>query len=189
MILYVVRHGESVFNTEGRYGGIIDTPLTPKGLEQAKQLAEKLNEIVFEVIITSSLTRARQTAEIIKEIFNIPLVVSDEFRERNLGVYGGLTTEEIMEKYPSLWERNCTRQWNDAPTNGETYQQFDERAVKALLNLEKEYSTQSVLLVTHGYVSRIINRHYKNLLFDEMHSFDLKNCEIAEYRNLSVIGS
>jgi probable phosphoglycerate mutase len=183
MILYVVRHGESVFNIEGRYGGIIDIPLTPKGLEQAKQLAEKLNEINFEIIITSSLMRARQTAEIINEVFNVPFVVSDEFKERNMGVYGGLTKDEIIEKYPDLWERKCTRQWNDAPTNGETYQQFDERITKGLKNLEDEYPDKSVLLVTHGYVSRVINRHYKNLLFDEMHFFDLENCEIAEYRN------
>ena len=72
MILYVARHGESVFNIEGRYGGIIDIPLTPKGLEQAKQLVEKLNDINFEIIVTSSLMRARQTAEIIKEVFNVP---------------------------------------------------------------------------------------------------------------------
>jgi len=184
MILYVVRHGESVFNIEGRYGGIIDIPLTSKGIEQAKQLAEKLYKIKeFEFIITSSLMRARQTAEIIKEVINIPLVVSDEFIERNMGVYGGLTKEEIIEKYPDLWERNCTHQWNDAPTNGETYQQFDERITKALLNLEKEYPANSVLLVTHGYVSRVINRHYKNLSFDEMHIFDLGNCEVAEYRS------
>ena len=183
MILYVVRHGESVFNTEGRYGGFIDTPLTSKGLEQANRLAVKLNEIHFEIIITSSLTRARQTAEIIKEFFDVPLIVSDEFKERNLGVYGGLTQEEIIKKHLDLWKRKCTRQWNDAPTNGETYQQFDERITKALLNLEKEYPEKSVLLVTHGYVSRVINRHYKNLSFDEMHSFDLGNCEIAEYRS------
>ena len=143
MILYVVRHGESVFNIEGRYGGFIDTPLTLKGLGQAKQLAKKLNDINFEIIITSSLMRARQTAEIIKDVFNIPFVVSDEFKERNMGVYGGLTQEEIIEKYPVLWDRNCTCQWNDAPTNGETYQQFDERITKALISVEKEYSDKS----------------------------------------------
>ena len=181
MILYVVRHGESESNLQGKYGGHYDTPLTPKGLGQAKQLAEKLNEINFEIMITSSLIRARQTAQIVNEVFNVPLVVSDEFKERNMGVYEGLTQEEITEKYPNLWERKCTRQWNDAPTNGETYQQFDERITKALLNLEKEYPEKSVLLVTHGFVSRIINRYYKNLSFDEMHDFDLKNCEIAEY--------
>ena len=182
MVLYVVRHGESEFNLQGRYGGYYDTPLTSKGLGQAKQLAEILNEIHFEIIVTSTLSRARQTAEIIKESFHVPLVESDEFKERNLGVYAGLTREEIIEKYPDLWERNCTRQWNDAPTNGETYQQFDERITKALLNLEKEYPQKSVLLVTHGYVLRVINRYYKNLSFEEMHSFDLKNCEIVEYR-------
>ena len=182
MILYVVRHGESEANLHGKYSGHYDTPLTPKGLEQAKQLTEKLSEINFKIIISSSLIRARQTAQNINNVFNVPLIVSDEFKERNMGVYEGLTQNEIIEKFPDLWERKCTRQWNDAPTNGETYQQFDERITKALLNLEKEYPEKSVLLVTHGFVSRVINRYYKSLSFDEMHGFDLGNCEIVEYR-------
>ena len=181
MVLYVVRHGETDFNIQKRYCGSTDIPLNKKGLEQAKQLSEKLTEVHFEIIVTSSLMRARQTAEIISEFSNVPLVISNEFKERNTGVYEGLTAEEIKEKYPGLWERNCTRQWDDAPTNGETYRQFDERIAKALINLEKEYPEKIVLLVTHGFVSRVINRYYKNLSFEEMHDFGLGNCEIEEY--------
>jgi len=181
MILYVTRHGETDFNVQLRYCGSSDVPLNKKGLEQAKQLSEKLSEINFEIIVTSSLIRAKQTAEIINEHRNIELIVSDEFKERNVGVFEGLAREEAKEKYPGLWERNCTRQLNDAPTNGETVLQFNERITKALLKLEKEHSEKSVLLITHGFVSRIINRHYKNLSYDEMHEFSLGNCEIVKY--------
>ena len=181
MILYVVRHGETDFNIQGRYTGITDIPLNEKGLEQAKQLSEKLNGINFEIIISSPLLRARQTAEIINEVLNIPLIIIDEFQERNVGVYEGLTRGEAKEKYPDLWKRECTRQLDDAPTNGETIRQFDKKIRKALLNLEKEYSEKSLLLVTHAFVSRIINRHYKKLSYDDMHTFELKNCEIAKY--------
>ena len=181
MILYVVRHGESVTNMQKKYGGSIDTPLTEKGLEQARELTEKLAGMKFDIIVSSSLTRARQTAEIINEKLNLPLIFSDEFKERNLGVYEGLTQEEIIEKYPDLWERRCTRQMDDAPTNGETIRQFDTRITNALLKLEKEYPEKNVLLVSHGFALRTINRHYKNLSFDEMRDFSLGNCEIVKY--------
>lgn len=126
MVLYVVRHGESETNLQGKWGGHYDTALTSKGLEQAKQLACKLLDIDYEIIVSSSLTRARQTAEIIQKIINIPLIISNEFMERSMGVYEGLTTEEIMVKYPDLWNRQRTRKLDDAPTNGETYQQLYE---------------------------------------------------------------
>jgi probable phosphoglycerate mutase len=181
MVLYVVRHGETDFNVQGRYCGSSDVPLNKKGLEQAKKLAEELTGINFEIIIASSLIRAKQTGEIISKKSNIPLILSDEFKERNVGVYEGLTREEAKEKYPDLWNRNCTRELNDAPANGETILQFNERITNALLKLEKEYSGKNVLLITHGFASRIINRHYNSLSFDEMHGFSLGNCEIAKY--------
>lgn len=181
MILYVIRHGESESNLQGKYGGHYNTPLTPKGLNQAEQLIENLFGINFEIIISSSLIRARQTAEIIKEAYNLPLVLSDDFRERNLGVYEGLTKEEIIDKYPDLWHRHCTRKFDDAPTNGETYQQFIERITKSLIKLHENYHDKCVLLVTHFFVTRVINKYYNNLSFDEMHDFNLVNCEMAKY--------
>lgn len=181
MVLYVARHGESVSNIEKRYGGKRDVLLTQRGIEQARELIEKLSDIGFEVIVTSSLLRARHTAEIINEALRIPLIVSDDFQERSFGVYEGLTQEEVMEKYPDLYKRKCTRQLDDAPTNGETYRQFDERIRSARAGLEKEYYGQKVLLVTHGFVARIINSYYKDLSFEEMLEFDLGNCEIIVY--------
>jgi len=185
MILYVVRHGESVFNLQNRYAGSTDCPLTPKGIEQAEELSQKLSElseINFDIIIASPLLRARKTAEIINENLNLPLILSDEFKERDLGVYEGLIRDEAKEKYPDLWAKDCLRQLDDAPTDGETIRQLDKRVIQALLKLEQEYPEKSVLLVTHGGVAMTINRYYNNLSFDEMYSgFRLGNCEIVKY--------
>jgi probable phosphoglycerate mutase len=156
--------------------------LNEKGLLQAKQLVENLTGINFDIIVASSLIRARQTAEIISEALNIPLIVSNEFIERNMGVYEGLTREEARTKYPVLWDRLSAWQMSDAPTDGETIRQVDERTTNALLKLEKDYPDKNVLLVTHGFVARIINRYYKNLSYDEMHGFSLGNCEIVRYK-------
>lgn len=182
MILYVVRHGETQFNVEKRYAGQTDVPLNEKGIEQAKELAKKIGKENFDVIVTSSLLRARMTAEQVAEYHKeLPFVVMDEFREVCVGVYEGLTREEVQTRYPELWARNCTRQLDDAPTGGETTRQVDSRVAKGLAILKEKYSEKRVLLVCHGFVSRAINRQMRGLSFEEMHEFSLGNCEVVRY--------
>ena len=182
MILYVVRHGETQFNVEKRYAGQTDIPLNERGIEQAKELAKKLEKEPIDVIVTSSLLRARMTAEQVMEYHKeIPLVVMDEFKEVCVGVYEGLTREEVQERYPELWARNCTRQLDDAPTDGETTRQVDSRVAKGLAILKEKYPEKRVLLVCHGFVSRTINRQMRGLSFQEMHEFSLGNCEVVTY--------
>ena len=181
MTLYVIRHGESESNVQGKWGGQYNTPLTSKGLEQAKQSADNLADINFEIIVSSSLIRVRQTAEIIQKKVSVPLILSDDFVERNMGVYEGLTQEEIMRKYPDLWNRHCTRALDDAPTNGKTYRQFHARINNALIKLKEDYFDKNVLLVTHGFVARVINWCCNDMSFDEMHGYNLENCEVAKF--------
>ena len=182
MILYVVRHGETQFNVEKRYAGQTDVPLNERGIEQAKELAEKLAKESFDVIVTSPLQRARATAEQICVYHkDVPLMVMEEFREVCVGVYEGLTGAEAQEKYPELWARKCTRQLDDAPTGGETTRQVDSRVAKGLAILKDKYPEKRVLLVCHGFVSRVINRQLRGLSFEEMHEFSLGNCEVVEY--------
>jgi len=182
MILYVVRHGETQFNVEKRYAGQTDVPLNERGIEQAKELAKKLAEEPFDLIVTSPLQRARVTAEQICAYHKeIPLIEMDEFREVCVGVYEGLTGAEAQERYPDLWARKCTRQLDDAPTGGETTRQVDIRVAKGLAILKEKYPEKRVLLVCHGFVSRAINRQMRGLSFDEMHEFSLGNCEVVAY--------
>lgn len=182
MVLYVVRHGETQFNVERRYAGQTNVPLNERGIEQARELARKLTEEPFDVIVTSSLLRARMTAEEVAEYHKeIPFVVMDEFREVCVGVYEGLTREEVQERYPELWARNCTRQVDDAPVGGETTRQVDARVAKGLAMLKEKYPEKSVLLVCHGFVSRVINRQLRELSFEEMHGFSMGNCEVVKY--------
>ena len=115
MMLYVGRHGETQLNVEKRCAGSIDVPLNERGMEQAKELAKKLAEESFDVIVTSPLQRARATAEQISVYHrDVPVIVIEEFREVCVGVYEGMTREEVQEKYPELWARRCTRQPADA---------------------------------------------------------------------------
>ena len=181
MILYVTRHGETDYNVQGRYCGSLDAPLNARGFEQARELADSLASLEFDVIVSSPLLRARQTAEVICKALSMPMAVIDEFAEINMGVYEGLTKEEIAAKYPYLWASLTKRPIDKAPDGGETQREFDLRVAAGMEKLKAQYGENKVLLVCHGFVARVINRQMKGLSFEEMHTFVLGNCEVVKY--------
>ncbi|MDL2287627.1 histidine phosphatase family protein, partial [Eubacteriales bacterium OttesenSCG-928-G02] len=166
---------------QNRYAGSTDIPLNNIGIEQAGRAAEKLKALHFDAVVSSSLMRARQTSEIICTVLGMDFTVEKLFAERNVGVYEGLTREEAKLKYPDMFNRNCTRLYDDAPDGGETIRQFEERITLGLKKLKADYKNKTVLLVCHGFVSRMINKICNNLSFDEMHTFLLDNCEYIKY--------
>ena len=182
MHLYIARHGETDNNVQGRYAGNCDVPLNQNGLRQAEELSRKLADIEFDIIVSSPLARARKTAEtVLTRHPETPFVIIKNFAERSVGVFEGLTKAEAKERYPELFNRQCTRQPDDAPTGGETIRQFDVRVAAGLEGLKTRYADKTVLLVCHGFVSRMINKQLCGLSYDQMHGFTLNNCEVAEY--------
>ena len=85
---------------EGKHEGLYDSPLTEIGIRQAKNIVEILKSYDFDLIISSPLKRALQTAEIISKTLNIEIEVNDLFKERDNGIFAGLTFEEAEIKYP-----------------------------------------------------------------------------------------
>jgi len=181
MILYVTRHGETDYNARKRYTGSIDAPLNATGIKQAEKLAHSLSGVEFEVIVSSPLMRAKQTAEAISRLHGIPIFIIDEFAEISLGVYEGLTREEAQSQYPDIWAKLSDRPSNIAPIGGETHIQFDARIAIGLEKLRKSHDSKNVLLVCHAFTARIINRQLIGLSFEEMDAFTLGNCEIEKY--------
>ncbi len=181
MELYVVRHGETEFNVQRRYAGSTDVPLSENGFKQAEELAGKLHSVSIDLIVTSHLLRARQTAEIVQKALAKPLVVIDQFAERNMGVYEGLTREEAQNKYPEMWLRLGARDIDDGPDEGETIRQCYQRVSSALISMKEKYPKSKILLVCHGFVARLINKYCMDLSFEEMNSFTLGNCEYVRY--------
>ena len=94
-MIYIVRHGQTNWNIEGRYGGRIDTPLNEEGIAQAKKLKEKFKNIKLDVVITSPLIRTIQTAN---EITNKEKITDERIIERSNGDLEGKLKSEITEK-------------------------------------------------------------------------------------------
>ena len=94
MKLLIVRHGKTNWNTEKKAAGLTNVELNDEGIEQAKQLSDKLKDTHIDAIVCSPLIRAVKTAEIINENHHLNILIDDEATERNLGIYEGQPNEQ-----------------------------------------------------------------------------------------------
>ncbi len=149
--LFIVRHGETDWNVQGRIQGWTDIPLNAKGLAQARLIAGRLcQEEPFTALYGSPLSRAWQTAELIGEAVGLTPIPEPRLKERCLGEIEGLTMPEIKERYPELY-----RQWRAGGSRlpfpaEEGREAFQARVQEMLRDLEARHTEGRILLVTHG---------------------------------------
>ena len=103
--LFIIRHGETQWNAIGRWQGHCDSPLTEKGIRQAKAVANFLTQYQIYAIYSSDLGRAVQTAEIIGARTGQKVILDYRLRERHLGIFQGLTEAEMREKLPDEYNQ------------------------------------------------------------------------------------
>ncbi len=142
----LVRHGQSTWNAIGRWQGRADAPLSPAGEEQAREAAVELAALgPFEVVVTSSLARARQTGELLAEHAGIELGDAvDDLIERSAGQWEGLLRSEIEARYPN-WLAQRRR-----PPGYEPDEEIVVRALRAVRELAERHAGASVVVVSHG---------------------------------------
>lgn len=147
--LLLIRHGETHFNTEKRFQGFKDSPLTEKGIAQAKLLSERLKDTSIDVIYTSSLGRAVETAVLLKGDSNIEIIENDNLREMNLAKMEGYTTDELMishkEQYHNFWNNPD----KFIPDGGETFEELRERVSSEVSKIVEKHKGQTVVIVSH----------------------------------------
>ncbi len=147
--IYLVRHGQSAGNAEGRFGGHSPTPLSELGKEQAAMTAHSLAKEKIDAIYSSDLLRAVQTAEPLAKTLNIELHPTKDFRERNVGVLEGLTFDEAKARYPKDYFALVHREVSHVITNGESYRQLLDRATASLKNIVKKHRGEKVAIFAH----------------------------------------
>ena len=148
----LVRHGETDWNVARRLQGHTDIALNARGLAQAMQLAQALKKsnLQFDVLYTSDLQRAADTANAIVECFNVPAIANGELRERHLGALQGLTIDEAPFAEPELWRAHIARELDHEMSGGESIHQFSRRIRNALEALRQKHLGKTILLVSHG---------------------------------------
>jgi probable phosphoglycerate mutase len=176
--LLLVRHGETDWNRERRFQGHADPPLNNTGREQARALADELADDQIDLVYTSDLARARETAEIVAARVGADVVALRELREIDVGEWQGLTWPEIEERYPV-----GARAWHERGHGweaGETYDQLGERIVPALRRIAGENQGKRVLVVGHGGTVRATRAFIEGVTVADSRrqSRAIGNCEI-----------
>jgi probable phosphoglycerate mutase len=163
--IYLVRHGETEWNAVHRFQGVLDSPLTGKGVEQAQACGRLLATSVdwVDAMVTSPLGRARQTMQIVSSFGSYPATRFDSrLAEVSLGSWDGLTQYDIDASWPGLLDGSTRYDWYFRSPDGESYDSARARIEAWLGEL-----SGVVVAVTHGLVSRLIRGAYPDLPVDE----------------------
>ena len=148
--LILIRHGETVWNAQGRFQGQQDSPLTPKGVAQAQAVAAYLRDQGINALYTSDLGRTLETARHIAAATGLPVVSDPALRERNLGILEGLTRAEAETSYPAEFARYLAREPDFVLPEGESLLDVERRACEVLATLAERHRGERVAVVSHG---------------------------------------
>ncbi len=175
MKLYVVRHGETIWNAENRVQGVSDIPLTDKGRLDATLQKDFVKSLDIDVVISSPLDRAIETAKLLTDN-KLPINTDDRIKERDWGLNEGANIDEV-----DRWD--C---WdvilNTRVQNIESIQDFMYRVSSFLEDIKVRYKDKKVLLVTHSAVIRVIHYLLGTIPEDgDLSKIDIPNLRIMEY--------
>ena len=171
---YFVRHGETVWNVENKICGATDIELTQKGHEQAEETGRIILTmgIKADMILTSPLVRASETARHISEITGIPMRVEQRLIEQNFGRYESTARDgEDFQK--------AKQHFLDHYGNGESMMKLGQRIYNLLDDICRDDKTY--LLVAHNGIARVIQSYFYDMTNEEYALFGVKNCAVLEY--------
>ena len=169
-MIYVVRHGETGWNALNKVLGRTDIPLNSNGMEQACELAHVIKDLKIDVFLSSPLSRARQTADIISREIGAEYAIDDRLIEQDFGAFEGI--DRFAAEYQA-----AKREYFARYPGGESF--FDMAA--RVFPLIGELEGKNALLVTHGGVCRIIRSYFEDMGNEEFVQFSQGNCEIRAY--------
>jgi broad specificity phosphatase PhoE len=178
--LLLVRHGETDWNRDGRWQGHSETHLNDVGREQARTVAAELDNV--DVVYSSDLTRARETAEIIAESLGLEVRVDPRLRERSFGAWEGLTAAEIESDF-----RDAHTRWlagnGPGADDAEPFDTFGARVGAFLAEVLERHPDDTVLVVAHGGSIRVIHALASGLDYVRDHRSipAVPNCTVARY--------
>lgn len=149
---FLVRHGETDWNVEGRAQGQLHVPLNDKGLTQAEAIAERLRTMPFTAVYASDLRRVTQTAEPIMRGRDVPLVTLPALRERGFGEWEGLIFTEMKARDPERYATLFTGDDTAATPGGESERQLYERVAAGVERLLEAHRSDDgdLLVIAHG---------------------------------------
>lgn len=177
--LYIIRHGETTGNDAGRFQGSTDCQLSERGRQQIDRLGERCRDLPFEVLISSPLVRARETAEAANRHHGLPLQIELDVAEMHCGDWEEKSWDELRAGYPAEMELWREKPWLFQSPGGENMQQVYQRVNRALLRILEENRGRTIAVVSHGCAIR------NALCFFHGHDIERLN-EMPWVRNTSI---
>ncbi len=173
--LYLVRHGRTQWNDEGRYQGQCDPPLNELGQQQAQDLAQALDGVPFQAVYASDLQRARQTAQVLADRRGLPLRLDVRLREIDVGEWAGRLVSDVRAADPETYAR-----WRTAPVGvripgGETLAELAARIAAALDDITAAHPDGAVAVFTHGAAIATVRCRARGLGLDQIWGMLLEN--------------
>jgi 2,3-bisphosphoglycerate-dependent phosphoglycerate mutase len=150
--LIFIRHGETDYNRQQRFQGQIDVPLNPTGHLQAQRLAQALADERFDLLISSDLQRARETAQPLERAHGKQALAQPGLREQSFGLLEGLDLAGVKARHPRLWAQWLRHEADYALPEGESTRQFHARVITAVRELALAHAGKTLVVVTHGGV-------------------------------------
>ncbi len=154
--IYLIRHGEVMGHETPSYNGHADVALTERGVTQYHELKERLADKGITACYSSDLSRCAVGARIIAGHLGIEPVLKSELREMNIGIWEGMTWREIVERYPEEWQARLDDLVNYRVPGGENLLDLAARGVPALRQIVAGHRGESVLVVAHGGMNRVL---------------------------------
>jgi probable phosphoglycerate mutase len=154
--LYIVRHGETVWNTQDKMQGVKDSPLTDKGKIHAGRMGEKLNElgIDFSALYSSDLGRAYETSKLINKPLGLEIKADDRLRERNMGVFEGHSWDYVRANYEDDFKMLVSDDDSYKIPDGESRAAYRDKVISFLEYIAEKHTGENVLAVTHrGFIN------------------------------------
>ena len=187
--LFLMRHGETLANIEQVYQGQGDSPLSELGASEAKELAATLKKERFSAVYSSTLSRSYETASIIAEPHKVKAQKIPGLIERYYGAWEGMTFEEIRKKYSKIYKSWLENPGKTVIPQAEALPDLQERGVAAIEALIKKHRGQTICVVGHGGINRVILFHYMNLELNNFWRIKQDNCciNIIEFGKTPVV--
>jgi alpha-ribazole phosphatase len=178
--LFTIRHGETELARERRFTGARDVPLTPRGVRQSEAVAQALRGVALNAVYTSPQVRARASAEAIAASHALPVRLEPAFREMAFGEWEGLTRADIALRAPEALEAWRATPHLVLPPGGERLDAVAARVTSALRALLNVHEGETIALVTHAMVVRLIVLDALGLGPDRLWSVDASPAGITE---------
>ena len=173
--IILIRHGETEWNSQKRMQGHSNSDLSLVGQAQIQALGQWMKNVPFDLIYSSDSLRAKQTAEAITQFSGHELQFDQRLREKNLGVFEGLTSEEARERHPEVFRLFKTAGSKYVIDEGESTQQLQDRALEIVNEIRIKHPEERVLLVTHGGFIRVVMKHSLRLSLETPTRFLIRN--------------